>query len=117
MLGAHLDSVVDGPGINDNGSGVAALQADINPVLVRSIQVPYPAAARRLGLEGTVRVLVEIGTDGAVISDEVYSSSGHRLLDLAALDAVKKARFLPALKNGRPVIARILWPIRFRLTD
>jgi Zn-dependent M28 family amino/carboxypeptidase len=25
MLGAHLDSVVDGPGINDNGSGVAAL--------------------------------------------------------------------------------------------
>lgn len=25
MLGAHLDSVLDGPGINDNGSGVAAL--------------------------------------------------------------------------------------------
>jgi aminopeptidase Y len=25
MLGAHLDSVVDGPGINDDGSGVAAL--------------------------------------------------------------------------------------------
>ncbi len=25
MLGAHLDSVLDGPGINDNGSGVASL--------------------------------------------------------------------------------------------
>lgn len=25
MIGAHLDSVLDGPGINDNGSGVAAL--------------------------------------------------------------------------------------------
>src|SRR4051794_23973106 len=25
MAGAHLDSVPDGPGINDNGSGVAAL--------------------------------------------------------------------------------------------
>lgn len=25
MLGAHLDSVIDGPGLNDNGSGVAAL--------------------------------------------------------------------------------------------
>jgi Zn-dependent M28 family amino/carboxypeptidase len=25
MLGGHLDSVLDGPGINDNGSGVAAL--------------------------------------------------------------------------------------------
>jgi Zn-dependent M28 family amino/carboxypeptidase len=27
MAGAHLDSVVDGPGLNDNGSGVAALLA------------------------------------------------------------------------------------------
>ena len=25
MTGAHLDSVVEGPGINDNGSGVAAV--------------------------------------------------------------------------------------------
>ena len=25
MLGAHLDSVLDGPGLNDNGSGVAAI--------------------------------------------------------------------------------------------
>ena len=25
MAGAHLDSVPDGPGINDNGSGVAVL--------------------------------------------------------------------------------------------
>ena len=25
MLGGHLDSVLDGPGINDNGSGVATL--------------------------------------------------------------------------------------------
>jgi periplasmic protein TonB len=100
-----------------SGTGSATFKADIDPVLVRTIQVPYPAAARRLGKEGTVRVLVEVGTDGAVISDEIYSSSGNRMLDSAALDAVKKARFLPALKNGRPVIARILVPIRFRLTD
>ena len=25
MVGAHLDSVAEGPGINDNGSGVAAV--------------------------------------------------------------------------------------------
>jgi protein TonB len=99
------------------GTGAAAIEADIDPVLVRSIQVAYPSAARSLGQEGTVRVLVEIGTDGVVISDEVYSSSGHRMLDSAALDAVKKARFLPALKNGRPVVARILVPVRFRLDD
>jgi acetylornithine deacetylase/succinyl-diaminopimelate desuccinylase-like protein len=27
LVGAHLDSVCDGPGINDNGSGAAVLEA------------------------------------------------------------------------------------------
>ena len=37
MAGAHLDSVIEGPGINDNGSGSAALletallMANLNP--------------------------------------------------------------------------------------
>ena len=37
MAGAHLDSVTEGPGINDNGSGSAALletalmMANLNP--------------------------------------------------------------------------------------
>jgi Zn-dependent M28 family amino/carboxypeptidase len=44
MLGAHLDSVLDGPGINDNGSGVAAL--------LETAQVlgnDHPKASIRLG--------------------------------------------------------------------
>ena len=44
MVGAHLDSVPEGPGINDNGSGVAA-------VLETALQLgPSPAgAATRCG--------------------------------------------------------------------
>ena len=38
MLGAHLDSVIDGPGINDDGSGVAAL-----------LEIARPWAARARG--------------------------------------------------------------------
>lgn len=58
MLGAHLDSVVDGPGANDNGSGVAALLE-----IARALGGTRPQATVRLafwsgeelGLHGSVR--------------------------------------------------------------
>ena len=58
MLGAHLDSVVDGPGINDNASGVAALLE-----IARALRGSHPRATIRLafwtgeelGLHGSSR--------------------------------------------------------------
>jgi Zn-dependent M28 family amino/carboxypeptidase len=44
MLGAHLDSVLDGPGVNDNGSGVAALLET-----ARVLGNDHPKASIRLG--------------------------------------------------------------------
>lgn len=49
MLGGHLDSVLDGPGINDNGSGVAALLEVARGVAERGVP---PGAAVRIGLWG-----------------------------------------------------------------
>ena len=43
MLGAHLNSVLDGPGLNDDGSGVAALLA-----IARALQGTRPRATVRL---------------------------------------------------------------------
>ena len=45
MAGAHLDSVPDGPGVNDDGSGVAALIA----IAGRLAAGPRPPATVRLG--------------------------------------------------------------------
>ena len=45
MLGAHLDSVLDGPGIDDNGSGVAALLE-----IARALGGTRPRATVRLAL-------------------------------------------------------------------
>ena len=44
MAGAHLDSVPEGPGINDNGSGVAAL-LEIATRLGGSRQSRMPSAS------------------------------------------------------------------------
>jgi len=49
----------------------------------------YPAAARRLGQEGTVRVEFTVGEDGRVLAAELASSSPWPLLNNSALRAVR----------------------------
>jgi hypothetical protein len=66
MLGAHLDSVPDGPGINDNGSGVAALVE-----IARALRGTRPQATIRmafwsgeeLGLRGSLRYVAALSQE------------------------------------------------------
>ena len=76
--------------------------------------VTYPEAARRAGVEGTVIVRATIAADGSVATAEVLQSV-HPLLDAEALAAVRRARFEPAAKDGRPVAAEIGAPFLFGL--
>jgi protein TonB len=45
----------------------------------------YPEQARRLGIEGTVTLFVELAADGRVEDVRVVESSGHAILDNAAV--------------------------------
>lgn len=74
----------------------------------------YPAQALRRGEQGTVLVSAEIGPDGVPSAVEVARSSGSRLLDRAAVDAVRRWRFRPAMADGRPTSGRVQVPISFR---
>ncbi len=51
----------------------------------------YPEQARREQLYGKLQLSVSIRADGSVESIEVSRSSGHRLLDAAAMRIVKLA--------------------------
>jgi protein TonB len=53
----------------------------------------YPDAARDLGMTGEVEVLYELDRSGNLIRAEIVSSSGSKLLDQAALRAVKTAAY------------------------
>lgn len=53
----------------------------------------YPDAARDLGLSGEVEVLYELDRSGNLMRAEIVSSSGSKLLDQAALRAVKSAAY------------------------
>ena len=51
----------------------------------------YPAEARRQKLFGSLRLLVAIRPDGSLAEVRVLDSSGHKVLDTAALDIVRLA--------------------------
>ncbi|MCD9031502.1 energy transducer TonB [Luteimonas sp. Y-2-2-4F] len=77
---------------------------------------PYPGAAIRGQLEGTVLLQVLVDIDGRPIEVHVHRSSGHRVLDEAARRHVlRQWRFQPAVRNGEPVQALGLVPVDFRL--
>lgn len=88
----------------------SALQAEI------ARHRSYPLLARRLRQEGTVAVGFVVQADGRLTAIELLESSGHQLLDEAALAAVREvARFRPIPEE----LGRQDWslsvPLNFRL--
>jgi protein TonB len=77
----------------------------------------YPPRCRRMGIEGTVRVQVLVGTNGRVVRAMVARTSGDEALDAAALEAVDDWRFEPARRDGAPIQAWASVPIAFKLID
>lgn len=73
----------------------------------------YPAKAEKKGIGGRVLLRVQVNHEGVVTSVVVSESSGHSILDDAAVAAVKKWRFLPAEENGQKIATTTMVPIRF----
>lgn len=68
MAGAHLDSVPEGPGINDNGSGVAAVletavQLGSSPHIHNTVRFGF-WGAEELGLIGSRKYVESLDEDG-----------------------------------------------------
>ncbi|MEM8548675.1 MAG: energy transducer TonB, partial [Pseudomonadota bacterium] len=51
----------------------------------------YPEASRRYGIYGSLRMLVVVDRDGNLEDIEVLQSSGHAVLDQAAVKIVRLA--------------------------
>lgn len=70
----------------------------------KAINLPapeYPATAKQARVSGAVTVRVTVDENGAVISAQAVS--GHPLLQAAAVQAARQARFSPTLLMGEPV--------------
>jgi TonB family protein len=81
--------------------------------LVTRVTPDYPDVARQAGMEGTVTLRVEIGTDGSV--QDIEPISGPPLLERAAAEAVAQWRYAPTLVNGSPVNVVTTVSVEFHL--
>lgn len=75
----------------------------------------YPGIARRRHWEGLVLLRVYVTSDGRCGEVSVQRSSGHEVLDRAALKAVRTWRFVPAKRGDVTQASWVTVPIEFQL--
>ena len=76
--------------------------ADTEPQMIGDCKVPYPEEARKSEIEGTVHLRVKLDPEGTVEEVLVISGPGYGLNE-AAREALRRAHFKPAIKNGEKV--------------
>jgi TonB family protein len=88
---------------------------DEPPRCIRQPRPNYPDKARKCGIGGKTVVKALIDVDGSVIETVIAETSGSKSLDDAALAAMKKAKYKPAMRKDNPVQVWIGVPINFVL--
>ncbi len=83
------------------------------PEAVTKFQPEYPASARHAKIDGTVLIQVLVGKDGRVADAKIVKSIPE--LDDAAVAAVRRWIFKPALSRGEPVAVWVAVPVKFTL--
>ena len=76
---------------------------DAPPKPKHTIKPKYPSESRKRGEQGSVGIEFIVSSDGSAKSISVVSTSGFPLLDEAAINAVREARFTPAKSNGKTI--------------
>ena len=85
------------------------------PRVIRGLSIPYPEVAEQMNLRGKVVVRAIIDEGGNV--QDVQTVSGTGLLAAAAVSAVAREKFVPAILNGEPTRCDLIVEVTFRLLD
>jgi protein TonB len=83
--------------------------------LRQSFPPVYPPDAKALGVQGTVRVQIRVGTDGHV--KEATAISGESILINAAIDAALRCVYKTTMLNNKPTEVLTDVEIAFHLTQ
>ncbi len=75
----------------------------------------YPEIARKAGIEGRVTVHVLVSEKGEVVRTKILQSLGHTGCDQAAVNAIEKVKWNPAMQRDKPVKVWVAIPVIFRL--
>jgi protein TonB len=117
VVGA-VTSAIGAQGNGDSGAESAVTysesQVNVPARLLAGAPVEYPADARAVQIEDDLTLEIVVDASGRVVQARSTSEAGHGL-DGAAVAAVRRYRFSPALRQGRPVAVRMRWTVQFRL--
>jgi TonB family protein len=97
-----------GNGVYRAGNGVS------KPELLVKVEPEYSEEARKAKLQGTVILSIVVDANGIAINPRVIQSLGLGL-DEKAIEAVKKWKFKPGYKDGKPVAVAATVEVNFRL--
>jgi TonB family protein len=101
-----------GGGVTGGGGSFAG--SVTQPVLLWKIEPEYTDEARRAKIQGTVVLHIEVDTRGQAQNITVRQSLGLGL-DERAIEAVRRWRFCPGYRNGKPWVAAAMVQVSFRL--
>jgi len=85
---------------------------DEAPVPVHAVPPVLSGTLRASGLSGMVSIKITIDENGNVTQAAVAKSTDTQF-EQPALEAVNRWKFRPAKKDGRPVVAQVMVPVRF----
>lgn len=86
------------------------------PEPVSQVAPTYPAELRKAKVEGVVTLVFLLSEEGRVEDARIENSSRPEF-EKPALEAIRKWRFRPGMKEGQPVRTYIRIPMRFRVTS
>ncbi len=85
------------------------------PQVISAAAPDYPIQAARNNQSGYATVEFTVNPDGSVSNAHVIASQPGRVFDSAAIQAVSRSKFKPALKDGQPVSSTLQRRIDFNL--
>ena len=93
-------------------------EVDQPPRVIRAFPPQYPYLAKRDNINGRLVLKFVVDVDGTAKEPEVVSANPPEVLEVfqaAALKAVARYKFKPAVKNGKDVLCIVRLPIVFEL--
>jgi len=84
------------------------------PNFKSKVMPEYPRQALQFNKEASVLLMLTIDMNGQLTNVEIVKGAAYGFTE-SAIKAVRSSTYKPAMKNGKPVMAKALLPVRFEI--